>query len=434
LNNRGVQYDLWDTGNSDNEPDFGFMSAYQLIIWFTGDEFGGFAGPGGPAEAALGQFLDSGKCVFISSQDYHYDRGMTPFMTNYLGAATIADDSGTYSGVTGQGSIFGGLGPYNLTYPFTDFSDIINPNGTAELAFDGNNGNDAGIDKGTAVYQSFFLAFPWEAINTVTGREEVMQAVINQCVSAVGVLETTPGLIEDTVIIGGVATNSLTINNTGGAPFDFTAVPADPWATVNPNNGTVNPGSSLTVDVIFDSNVAGSPGTYVSTLDFTGTFNNTPIPVDLILHVLPQGLGLEVSKSPDTQTVPNGGDANFTIGITNSSVVTINTVTLTDPLVADCDSVVTDLAPGSSTSYTCTDVGVTSTYTNTIIAVGNITGGPSATVTDTAVVVLGQPTDVSLSNLGGSNMLFSIGWVLAVVGLVISVGWVILSRRKAQNI
>jgi hypothetical protein len=165
LDNLGLDYDIWDTGNSDNEPTLGLLAPYSTIIWFTGDEFGGTAGPGGAGEAALGNWLDNGNCLFISSQDYHFDRGQTAFMTNYLGLGSADDDSGNYNSVTGQGPLFGGMGPFSLSYPFADYSDIVSPGGSAVLAFDGNNGNDAAINKDNGVYRSVFLGFPFVAFS-----------------------------------------------------------------------------------------------------------------------------------------------------------------------------------------------------------------------------------------------------------------------------
>jgi uncharacterized repeat protein (TIGR01451 family) len=425
-----MDYDIWDTSNSDNEPSFGFMSAYQMIIWFTGDEFGGFAGPGGAAETALGNFLDSGNCLFISSQDYHFDRGTTAFMTTYLGAGTITDDNGDYSSVTGMGSIFGGFGPYSLSYPFTDYSDRLSPGGSAELAFDGNNGTDAGIDKDGGAYKSIFFGFPWEAISTAVNREEVMLTAIDWCMPLNGVLERNPDVIEETVTLGTVVTNSVTISNTGVDPFNFTTSTGAAWATVNPAGGTIDPGNSMTVDVVFDSNAAGGVGSYSSSLVFSGNYGNQPAPVDLILNVTPAGLTLEVSKTPDTQDITTGGNANFTISVTNSNVVTLSTVTISDPLVPSCDNNFTDMAPGAASSYSCTDVGVAASYTNTVIVTGSIVGGPSVTVTDTAVVNVSDPTGVSLSDLGGANMDHTIRWIIAIAGILIVSALFVLTRRQ----
>ncbi|MFZ0544248.1 MAG: carboxypeptidase regulatory-like domain-containing protein [Candidatus Promineifilaceae bacterium] len=455
LDSLGLEYDIWDTNNSDNEPDYGFLSAYDAVIWFTGHEFGGFAGPGGATEAALSSYLDGGSCLFISSQDYRYDRGQTAFMSDYLGVSTSSNDNGDYTSVTGSGSVFGSLGSYALSYNFTDFSDIISPDGTAELAFDGNNGNDAAVNKDSGVYRTAFFGFPWEVISTAPDREEVMETVLDWCgvlgprgtmsgsvtddgdsqpivgamisaddgievrnattngsgdysmplppgtydisVTATGyysdtasgvviitdtvttedfaltlvtgtmagvvtddsnsqpidgasvmadagngiqstttnssgaytltvppgsydvtvtasgyldgsannvavvtntvttqdfalspevrTLERDQDLIEDSVIVGGSVTNTLIVSNTGNAAFDFTASAGAGWADVSPSGGTLDPGATMALSVVFDSNATAGVGTYSTTLTFSGDYDNSPAPVDLIFHV-----------------------------------------------------------------------------------------------------------------------------------------------------
>jgi len=133
LDAMGLLYDIWDTNNSDSEPDATLMLAYEQIVWFTGAEFGGFAGPGSAGEAVLGTFLDAGGCLLLTSQDYLFDRGLTTFMQSYLGVASGTNDV-TQTTVTGQNS-FAGLGPYTLTFIFTNYSDRLTPDGTADLAF-----------------------------------------------------------------------------------------------------------------------------------------------------------------------------------------------------------------------------------------------------------------------------------------------------------
>ncbi len=56
----GLQYDVWDTGNSDVEPSGAELAPYRTVIWFTGDEFGGVAGPGAATEADLASWLAGG--------------------------------------------------------------------------------------------------------------------------------------------------------------------------------------------------------------------------------------------------------------------------------------------------------------------------------------------------------------------------------------
>ncbi|XHC26407.1 S8 family serine peptidase [Phycisphaerales bacterium ac7] len=185
LNQMGIDYDLWDTNNSDTEPDFATLAGYSVVLWFTGDEFGGAAGPGAAGEAALAQFLDAGGCLLMSSQDYLYDRlgfgGTTPnaFMTDYLGMAAPIDHDESQTSVTGS-SIFSGIGAQSLSYPFTNFSDIVGPTASAELAFSGNQG-----DAGTVVMDdnslAVFLPWPLEAIGSVSDRVAIFEAFLANC-------------------------------------------------------------------------------------------------------------------------------------------------------------------------------------------------------------------------------------------------------------
>ncbi len=173
----GLAYDVFDTANSDNEPPEATLMQYDLVIWFTGDEFGGASGPGPAGETALAGFLDAGNCLLISSQDYLYDRGLTAFMGSYLGVGTFNNDV-TQTSVSGTGSVFGTIGTTALTYPFTNYSDRILPDGTAETAFVGNQGS-AAVNK-EAGYRSAFLGFPIEALPEAV-RRTVLSTMVDWC-------------------------------------------------------------------------------------------------------------------------------------------------------------------------------------------------------------------------------------------------------------
>ncbi|MEM7585579.1 MAG: hypothetical protein AAF560_19470 [Acidobacteriota bacterium] len=181
LNALGVDFEVWDTANSDNEPATSELPPFNTILWFTGDEFGGSAGPGTESETVLGDWLDEGgNCLLISGQDYVFDRGVTPFMMTYLGLASATSDV-SQTVVTGQGSAFSGLGPYTLSYPpLSNFSDALVPDATAEVAFGGDNGN-AAINKAGAAYRTVFLGFPFGAIPTDTDRQAVLAEILDFC-------------------------------------------------------------------------------------------------------------------------------------------------------------------------------------------------------------------------------------------------------------
>jgi subtilase family protein/putative Ig domain-containing protein len=249
----GKNYDIWDTNNTDNEPNAANLSPYQLVIWFTGDEFGGTCGPGAAGEAALATWLDSGKNLWMVSQDYLFDRDSptgvpTAFMQNYLGCASLCTNDVSQTTVTGQ-NLFSGLGPYALSYPFSNFSDRISPSGSALLAFSGNAGSppQAAIQKSSG-YKTVFFGFPWEAISTPANRQVVMQRALDWflCATAINLSpaslpSTFVGRLYDRTITatGGSGTYNFAV--TGGTlPPGLTLSPAGNISGTSTAGGTFN--------------------------------------------------------------------------------------------------------------------------------------------------------------------------------------------------
>ncbi len=185
LNNLAIDFEVFDTNNSDNEPSTLELSGHDAVIWFTGGEFGGAAGPGGAGEVALSGFLNDGGCLLVSSQDYLLDRGPppTPFMADFLGlGGASASDDGDYVTVSGApGSMYDGLGPYILDYVsagLSDVSDDMVPDSGAQLTMVGNNVNGAGV--GRVNLNTLYLGFPLEALGQAD-REQLMQTFFDQC-------------------------------------------------------------------------------------------------------------------------------------------------------------------------------------------------------------------------------------------------------------
>jgi hypothetical protein len=174
----GQSYDIWNTNNSDNEPSLAQLKPYSIVIWFTGDEWGGAAGPGAAGETALASWLGSSGCLALSSQEVLYDRGATSFIKTYLGLGSYTNDQ-AHTGVIGQGSLFGDFGALSLSYPFTNYSDVVNPAAGAETAFESLLGG-AGINKSGASFRSTFLAFPLEALSPAD-RQAVLARFLDSC-------------------------------------------------------------------------------------------------------------------------------------------------------------------------------------------------------------------------------------------------------------
>ena len=137
------------------------------------------AGPGAGGESSLASWLDQSGCLIVLSQDYHYDRGLTGFMQARLGVASATNDV-SQSTATGQGSLFGGLGPYALAFPYTNYTDTLVPDGTAEVAFTGSSGA-AAVNKDAGIYRTSFLSFGIEGLPTDADREAVLGRFLDSC-------------------------------------------------------------------------------------------------------------------------------------------------------------------------------------------------------------------------------------------------------------
>ncbi len=177
-----IDYRVWDTGITDNEPSTTDLDGHKAVIWFTGSASDGLAGPGTAAETALGVFLDNGNNLFISGQDYLWGRlgssATTPntFMADYLGLGTFTQETG-HANVSGTASL-AGLGPFALNYPdLNDYSDTLS-GGSAASVVDDDNQSIAGIEYQGNGFKTMFWAFPFEAIPTLPERVKAMDRML----------------------------------------------------------------------------------------------------------------------------------------------------------------------------------------------------------------------------------------------------------------
>lgn len=278
LSTLGVEYDVFDVGNDLEhagmpqdinaidatrhlpEPGFSLMQIYPVVLWFSGGETGGpldqHAGPTESSETFLSQYLDGGGCLILSSQDYFKDRGSVAndFMINYLGLTTVSGDR-HYTTVAGAGSVFSGLGPLSLTFPFTNTADRIYPDATAEPAFTYNGTSAAaGINKDGGVYRTIYLGFPLETVDNTNGAE-ILQRALNYCnhTQNCPVITITPSTLPN----GGLQMlYSQSLSGNGGVtPYSFVVTA-----------GTLPPGIALSSGGV----LSGTPTT-AGTFSFTVT-------------------------------------------------------------------------------------------------------------------------------------------------------------------
>ena len=216
---------------------------------------------------------------------------------------------------------------------------------------------------------------------------------------ALSIVKTSPTQSYDAV--GDVITYQVVATNTGNTTLasvtitDANAV----LGTCTPANGSsLAPGATLTCAATHTVTQADiDAGHYLNTAcvdDGPGgavqVCDDVDVPAD-------QNPSILIVKSPDTQTIDDGGTANFTITVTNNGNVTLTAVNVADALSPDCVRTSAalgsnaTLAPGASFNYSCSRAAVTASFTNSATATGTPPTGPDVTSTDTAEVIVNPP-------------------------------------------
>ena len=132
LTANGYSYDVFDvTTEGGNGPDAATMAGYGAVIWFTGECWQNSQTLTATDEANLATYLDGGGRLFLSAQDYFYDRypsagafspGQFPY--DYLQVSSVIQDEWTIvnpstgSCVGISGSLTDGMS-FSLWDPYT---------------------------------------------------------------------------------------------------------------------------------------------------------------------------------------------------------------------------------------------------------------------------------------------------------------------------
>src|SRR5262249_13685252 len=194
-----------------------------------------------------------------------------------------------------------------------------------------------------------------------------------------------------TLLIGQTANFTITVTNNGQVTLtnvvvtDALAPGCARTSADIPGLASMAPGATIT----YTCSLANVTSSFTNVAVATGTGGGTTVTAQdtaAVTAVAPATHpAIPIVKNPKSQTVSSGGTATFTITVTNTGDVTLTNVTVNDPLSPNCNKTIGTLAPGASSSYTCTRANVTSNFTNVAVATGTA-GGTTVTAQDTAPV------------------------------------------------
>ncbi|MCP4423568.1 MAG: S8 family serine peptidase [Chloroflexi bacterium] len=218
LDAMNLSYDVWDIGWDENKrgsPSAAFLSAYDIILWYTAYDW--FA-PIRPVEnEALTQYLSQGGRLFLTSQDFLYYNRQTPLAADYLGVIEYRE-SLTPTQIYGAANPILSpelAGPLPLNYtPYQNFSDGLVPASESEPFAWSNRGIPVGSATAGPDWRSIFLSFPLEKLPETTHN-----AAMNHIVGWLSDLgETTFVVDRRTGPIGEPRAYTITLRNLPVAP------------------------------------------------------------------------------------------------------------------------------------------------------------------------------------------------------------------------
>jgi len=221
FNNFPYPYDKWVVYDSAGvSPDSAAMSAYTIVVWSTGGDYSNTLT--GAEITQLGNWLNAGGKLWLSSQDVLYDYGSAPWM--HITGWT--DDIGC-ANATGIDIVMSPLSFPTGSGAFTDFADIMTPDGTSwtSMINEANDTNTVAMDTTVGLpYFLYFNTFGWENIVAVVDRDSMMKRVLNWMGYAPPSVDVgTQAIVwpPTSILIGSTGNPSATYYNYGATPATF---------------------------------------------------------------------------------------------------------------------------------------------------------------------------------------------------------------------
>jgi uncharacterized repeat protein (TIGR01451 family) len=309
-----------------------------------------------------------------------------PFVLGSDGTVALSDTATLSGGTSGAGG----------TITFMLFSDSACANQVGSDVTVGVDGADGQDYPSPSITVNAAGTYYWvasygsdtnnAASSTVCGDENETPLVIKPHIS----ISKSPDA--QTILIGQTASFTITVTNDGDSTLTNVVVTdalapgcartsADiPGLASMAAGATVTYTCSLANVAASFTNVAIATGTPLVGPDVTAQDTAVVTAVAPATHP-----AITVVKNPKSQTVTVGNKATFTITVTNTGDVALTNVTVTDAQSPNCNRTIGTLAPGASSSYTCTRANVTSSFTNVAVASGTA-GGTTVKAQDTAPV------------------------------------------------
>ena len=159
-----IGYDMLDTSGAVLAQAAAILPRYPIVVWWTGYDW--YQPLAAADETNLAAYLDAGGRLLLSSQDLMDINGSNPFIKERLGvlAASYSITATEATGVIG-GPLHEGLGPWQLDYPFRNWSDGLILDAAARAVLHDEHLNTVGVARPADTWRTVFFSFPLETLD-----------------------------------------------------------------------------------------------------------------------------------------------------------------------------------------------------------------------------------------------------------------------------
>jgi uncharacterized repeat protein (TIGR01451 family) len=234
-----------------------------------------------------------------------------------------------------------------------------------------------------------------QAITATYDLDEVSLTNTAPVTVVVPALEVNKVANAPSVLDGDTLTYTLSVTNTGGVDLRVTITDSLP-STVDPTgdqvwNVDLSPDEVWTQELVVTVDPGGTRD-LVNTLDVTSLEG---VADSAVVTTTAYGIpGIVITKTTTTPQAQPGGTVSFDIVVENTASVDLTDVTVTDPLVPDCNGFYASLGAGLSQSYSCSGSAPADDFTNIATVVATPPVGPSPSDQDSAFVDVIHPSIV----------------------------------------
>ena len=212
--------------------------------------------------------------------------------------------------------------------------------------------------------------------------------------TAISIVKLTNGSDGPTVLVGDPVSWTYAVSNIGTVELSNVYVLDDQGVTVTCPKSTLAIAESMTCT----ASGTAVAGVYVNTGTAYGTFLETTVNSSDVSSYFGADPKIDIQKTPDSQVVVEGQTGTFNIKVTNTGNIGLTNVTVTDPLSANCEKVIGDLAAGAMYEYTCTSPTITANLTNVASVKGSY-GGKDYTAQDSASITVDYLPNIEVTKV-----------------------------------